>query len=131
MLTQTNRSGTSRATAPAGALEREQQIADVQHDIHAEVDRGDDGPDLGLHRDGREDVVVRAVERVDEEQHPEGQHRQEVAVDGPAGDRGEDEVQDGHSEGRDVQADRVVNPESAVGRSLRPGTNSGTKLPTG
>ena len=71
---------------------REQQIADVQHDVHAEVDRGDNGSDLRLHRDGGEEEVVRAVERVDEKQHPEGQHRQEVTIDGPPGDRGDDEV---------------------------------------
>ena len=74
---------------------------------------------LRLHRDDGEDVVVRAVQRVEEEQQPEAEHRQEVAVDGPPRGRRDHEVDDRQRQRRDEEPDRVVNPQPAEGRAAR------------
>ena len=60
--------------------------------------------------------MVGAVERVDQEQQPEPDHRQEVAVDRPPGDGGDDGVGDGQSQRGDEQTHGVVNPEAAERR---------------
>ena len=59
---------------------------------------------------------MRAVQRIEEEQAPEPEHRQEMAVDRPARRRRDHEVQDRERERRDEQADGVVNPQAAERR---------------
>ena len=62
--------------------------------------------------------MVGAVERVDQEQQPEPDHRQEVAEDRPAGDGGDDGIGDREGQRRDEQPDGIVNPEPAECRPL-------------
>ena len=63
--------------------------------------------------------MVRAVERVREEQQPEPDHRIEVAVDRTARHSRNHVVGNGQGERRHVQPDGVVDPQAAEGRPER------------
>ena len=97
----------------AGAPQRQQQVGHHDDHVHAEQCRGGDGRNLRRHGNDREHVVVRAVQGIQEEQQPEPEHRQEVAVDGPARRRRDDKVDDRQRHGRHKQAHRIVNPQAA------------------
>ena len=96
------------ARKPARSSQRQEQIRDHDHHVHAEQCRGRDGPDLRAHRNDGKDVVVRAVQRIEEEQQPESQHRQEMAEDRPARRGRNHEIENGHAP-----------EESHTGRSRR------------
>ena len=102
------------------APQRQQQVGHHDDHVHAEQRRGGDGRQLCRHRDHREHVVVRAVQWIQEEQQPEAEHRQEVAVYRPPRRGGDHEVDDGQRQRRHEQSHGVVNPEAAERRAARP-----------
>ena len=107
------------ALQPARAAGRQQKIGHHDNDVDSEESRCRNGADLRVHRNHRENIVMGAVERVEEEQHPEPQHGKEVTEDRFSGSDGNHEVKDGQRHGRDVQANGVVNPQAAESRAAR------------
>ncbi len=111
------------------ASHRQQKVRDDEDDVDAEDRRGDNRADLRLHRNDGVHVMVRAVERVYEEEQPESEHRQKVTVDGASACRRNNVVDDGKCQWRDEQPDRVVDPQAAERSATRPGDDFRQEVP--
>src|ERR1700680_1958593 len=69
----------------SSAAQGQQQIGDDDNYVDTQQRGSRYRADLGIHRDNGEYVVMRPVQRIQEEEKPEAQHRKEMAEDGPSG----------------------------------------------
>src|ERR1700686_1603116 len=113
------------------SAQRKQQIGDDQNHVHAEISRSDYGAFLRGHGDCRIDVMMRSIQWVSKEEHPESHHRQKMTEDGSPRGCGNYVVGDGESKRRHEEAYCVVNPEAAECCAARTGNKVRYNVPQG
>ena len=101
------------------AAQRHEEVHDHREHHHLDGDRRHHGAVLRVHRDGAEQEVVDALQRIEEGEAPEADQRQRMAPDRLPQEQRHEVVHQPPAERRDEEADEVVDVEAGDRRARR------------